>query len=161
MAWANNISRKDRENAVKEQFKPLVQIDSEAFDLISYFRIQYVVMFKLNTVKLQYREFVMAIYLGQKVRGWSFVREIGRLCPHVLMTTIESMEKEMLIEQCGYRVINKLNHRVHAIRLTTYLYNKIELAMKEARKEINLGQKGTDKEVKGLENSDLLDEFLS
>ena len=46
MAWANNISRKDRENAVKEQFKPLVQIDSEAFDLISYFRIQYVVIFR-------------------------------------------------------------------------------------------------------------------
>ena len=61
MVWANNISRKDRENAVKEQFKPLVQIDSEAFDLISYFRIQFVVMFKLSTIKLQYREFVIVI----------------------------------------------------------------------------------------------------
>ena len=121
MVWANNISRKDRENAIKKEFKALAGIDSETIDLISYFRIQYVVMFKLNTVKLQYREFVMAIYLGQKVRGWSFVREIGRLCPHVRMTTIESMEKEMLIEQCGFKVINKLNHRVHAIRLTTYL----------------------------------------
>ena len=161
MVWANNISRKNRESAIKKEFKALAAIDSEALDLISYFRIQYVVMFKINTVKLQYREFVMAIYLGQKVRGWSFVREIGRLCPHVRMTTIESMEKEMLIEQCGFKVINKLNHRVHAIRLTSYLYNKIEIAMKEARKEINSGQKGSAKEDKSLENSDLLDEFLS
>ena len=130
MVWANNISRKDRENAVKEQFKPLVQIDSEAFDLISYFRIQYVVMFKLNTVKLQYREFVMAIYLGQKVRGWSFVREVGRLCPHIRMTTIGDLMKEKLIEQCGHKVINKMNHRVQAIKLTSYWFNRIERAMK-------------------------------
>lgn len=161
MVWANNISRKNRESAIKKEFMALAAIDSEALDLISYFRIQYVVMFKINTVKLQYREFVLAIYLAQKVRGWSFVREIGRLCPHVRMTTIESMEKEMLIEQCGYRVINKLNHRVYAIRLTTYLYKKIELAMKEARKEINIEQRKINKEVKNGDNSDLLDEFVN
>ena len=161
MAWANNISRKDRENAVKEQFKPLVQIDGEAFDLISYFRIQFVVMFKLSTIKLQYREFVMAIYLGQKVRGWSFVREVGRLCPHIRMTTIGDLMNEKLIEQCGHKVINKMNHRVQAIKLTSYWFNRIERAMKEARKEINLAQRKINKEVKGLENSDLLDEFLN
>ena len=161
MVWANNISRKNRESAIKKEFKALAAIDSEALDLISYFRIQYVVMFKLNTVKLQYREFVMAIYFGQKVRGWSFVREIGRMCPHVRMTTIESMEKEKLIERCGSRVINKYNHRVQAIRLTSYLYNKIEIAMKEAKKEINSDQKRIDKESKSLENSDLLDEFVN
>lgn len=161
MAWANNIARKDRENAIKRDFKPLAQIDGEAFDLISYFRIQYVVMFKLNTVKLQYREFVMAIYFGQKVRGWTFMREVGRLCPHIRMTTISDLMNEKLIEQCGHKVINKLNHRVQAIKLSSYWFNKIELAMKEARKEINLGKKGSAKEDKSLENSDLLDEFLS
>lgn len=154
--WANNTRRKDTA-AIEREFKQLAAIDSDTLDLLSYFRVQHVVMFSI-TCKLQYREFLVAIYFGQKIRGWSFMREVSRLCPHIRRTTIQDMINEDLIELSGHKVINKLNHRVQSIRLTKRWFNRIETAMKEARETIRKEQKTI---VRSTPDSSTPDTFLN
>lgn len=100
-ALSKQIRRNKRQYFIKVAQETKKVADNLTFDLSSYFRVQYLVMFGLKTVPFNLKEFVVATYYLQKIGEKVYASRLHDICPHIKKTTVENLHKYDLIVSTG------------------------------------------------------------
>lgn len=142
MAFGNNVQRTRRSaDTYRKELIATAQatgkvIDFLTFDLSSYFRVQYVVMFALGGVPFSLREFLVATYYQQKIKGYTYAAELSYMCPHIRKTTIKTLIDGVYVVPLGKKKVNGTGRPIEAFTLTGYWEARIEIALREAQRAI-------------------------
>jgi hypothetical protein len=172
MPYANNalskeIRRNKRKHFIDVAMKSKQVIDFLTFDISSYFRVQFVVMFGLNTVPFNLREFVLATYYLQKTGQKAYAKRVHDLCPHIKRTTIANMEQYGLIKRTGKWSTGHGRH-AETFELDFLLYERMEMMFAKAdyairdknRKERNKAKKHKENTPESTTEIDTISSFL-
>lgn len=163
MAFGNNVQRTRR--SADTYRKELIEVASRTgkvldhltFDLSSYFRVQYVVMFGLHGVPFSLREFLLGTYYATRVRGYTYCGELAAICPHIRKTTIKTLLDGAYCVSIGKQRPNGMGRPVEAFTLTGYWEARINIAMKEARatiRDTNSKRRKKEQSAKDADNTD-------
>jgi hypothetical protein len=136
MPYGNNARSKTIRNDKRQHFIKVAMntknvIDFLTFDLCSYFRVQFVVMFTLREVPFNLREFLLATYYLQITGQLAYTRKLHAMCPHIKKTTIENMMKYNLVLPDGLKSTGR-GAPAKTFIVHPYYFNIIERALKEA-----------------------------
>lgn len=167
MPYGNNAMSKQiranrRQYFIKVAMQTRTVADNLSFDLSSYFRVQYLVMFCLKGVPFNLREFVLAAYYLQTTGQMVYNRKLHEICPHIKKTTVGNLLKYDLIIEDGQKSTGR-GRKAHTFVVHPYYFNIIERALKDGMATIkDMNYKARQKQknsMKDAENapSDLID----
>lgn len=157
-ALSRDIRRNRRQKFIDVALKTKNVVDVLTFDLSSYFRVQFIVMFVLKDIPFNLREFVMGVYYLQSIGEIAYTKKLHDICPHIKKTTIENMERYQLIVRTGEQTVRS-GAKAKTFVLNPYYYNQIERALKECAHTIRDTNSKRRKNARDAENSssDLID----
>lgn len=153
-ALSRDIRRNKRQTFIKVAENTKTVIDFLTFDLSSYFRIQFIVMFVLKDIPFNLREFVMGVYYLQSIGEIAYTRKLHSICPHIKKTTVENMERYQLIVRTGEQTVRS-GAKAKTFVLNPYYYNQIERALKECShtiRDTNSKRRKKEQSEKDAEN---------
>jgi hypothetical protein len=130
-------------------------VDFLTFDLSSYFRVQYIVMFILKGIPFNLREFLLATYYLQINGEIVYAKKLHDICPHIKKTTLANMLKYELVLDDGLKVSGKGGPKVKSFVVHPYYYNQIERALKECAhtiRDTNSKRRKKEQSAKDAEN---------
>jgi len=157
MPYGNNalskvIRRNKRKHFIDVAMESKKVVDYLTFDLSSYFRVQFVVMFGLKGVPFNLREFCIGAYYLQLIGELCYTKRLYNLCPHIKRTTIDNMKKYDLIIDTGAQKVAS-GQRAKTFTLHPDIYATIDKLMKDANHAIRDTNSKRRRKEKGEENT--------
>lgn len=154
-ALSKEIRKDKRKHFIEVAIRTKTVIDFLTFDLSSYFRVQYIVMFVLRGIPFNLREFLMAAYYLQVTGQQVYARQLYMICPHIKKTTIDNMLKYDLILADGEKQTGNRGRKAKTFVVHPYYFNIIERALKECAhtiRDTNSKRRKKEQSAKDAEN---------
>lgn len=167
-ALSKDIRRNKRQCFIDVAMNTKTVIDYLTFDLSSYFRVQFVVMFVLKDVPFNLREFCLAAYYLQSIGELCYTKRLFDICPHIKRTTVDNMNKYGLITDSGTQK-TKSGQNAKTFVLHHYYYGLIDEAMKKGSNTIRdanfharakAAKNTTAKQAENTTEADAISSFL-